>query len=72
MTGHYLSNNNETCYNTKTNNFSPTKQSGDCQCVIIIILNARMMGMGRLYWPALRISCWYEPMLKSTKCSGGR
>ena len=26
MIGHYLSSNNEICYSTKTNNFSPTKQ----------------------------------------------
>ena len=26
MIGHYLSNNNEMWYSTKTNNFSPTKQ----------------------------------------------
>ena len=26
MIGHYLSSNNEMCYSTKTNNFSPTKQ----------------------------------------------
>ena len=25
MIGHYLSSDNEMCYNTKTNNFSPTK-----------------------------------------------
>ena len=29
MIEHYLSSNNEMCYNIKTNNFSPTKQSPD-------------------------------------------
>ena len=30
MIGHYLSSDNEMCYSTKTNNFSPTKQGLNC------------------------------------------
>ena len=45
MIGHYyLSSDNEMCYSTKTNNFSPTKQ--DLNCVIsnfLIVFNVLFM-----------------------------